>query len=103
MDGDGQSTSGHVLSLIKESNRATLIGEELASNQFCTGNQKTGLKLKNTGVSYQVAQTAFFTTVQGFPRNRGILPDHQVIQSIQDYLNNIDTVMDYAIKLIKEN
>jgi len=101
MDGDGQSTTGHVLSLVKEKNRATLIGEELASNQFCTGNQKRNLKLANTGISYQVAQTAFETTVKGFPRDRGIMPDHYIVQSIHDFLNNRDTVMEYAIQLIK--
>lgn len=102
MDGDGHSTTGHVLSLVKEQNRATLIGEELASNQFCTGNQKRNLQLTNTEISYQVAQTAFETTVKGFPKDKGIMPDHHVVQSIDDFLNNSDTVMHYALQLIKE-
>jgi C-terminal processing protease CtpA/Prc len=101
IDGDGQSTTGHVMSLIKERSRAILIGEELGSNQFCTANQKRDLKLKNTGISYQVAQTAFFTTVEHFPKDKGIMPDHLIIQSISDFLNNKDTVMDYATQLIR--
>ncbi len=30
------------------------------------------------------------------------MPDHLVIQSISDFLNNKDTVMDYATQLIRE-
>jgi len=102
MDGDGHSTTGHVLSHIKASNRAILIGEELGANQFCTANQQRGLSLTHTGISYQVAQTAFFTSVQGLPRDKGIMPDHFVVQSIKDYLKGIDTVMEYAIGLLGE-
>lgn len=103
IDGDGHSTTGHVLSIVKERNRAILIGEELGSNQFCTANQKRNLKLRNTGVAYQVAQTGFFTTVESFPKDKGIMPDHHIVQSIDDYLNNVDTVMEYTMKLIEEN
>jgi C-terminal processing protease CtpA/Prc len=40
IDGNGNSTTGHFMSLVKVHNLGTIIGEELGSNQFCTAGQK---------------------------------------------------------------
>ncbi|WP_431165085.1 hypothetical protein [Tenacibaculum halocynthiae] len=101
MDGNGGSTTGHFMSLVKHLKLATLIGEELGSNQFCTGGQKR-LRLPNTGVIYNVARNTYITTATSFPIDRGIMPDYEVTQSIDDYLNNIDTVMEYTLSLLRK-
>lgn len=100
IDGECTSTTGHFLSVVKQNEMATLIGEEAGSNFICTANQKRGVKLSNTGIKYSVAQNTYFTTAQNFPNDKGILPDHNIVQSIQDYLSNKDTVMNYTIELI---
>ncbi len=99
MDGNGGSTTGHFMSLVKHLKLATLVGEELGSNQFCTGGQKR-LRLPNTGIQYSVARNTYETTATSLAVDRGIMPDYQVTQSINDYLDNIDTVMEYTKSLI---
>ncbi|WP_299133973.1 S41 family peptidase [uncultured Tenacibaculum sp.] len=101
MDGNGGSTTGHFMSLVKYLKLATLIGEELGSNQFCTGGQKR-LRLPNTGVIYSVARNTYITTATSFPIDRGIMPDHEITQSIDDYVNDIDTVMEYTLSLLQK-
>lgn len=100
IDGDGQSTTGHFLSLIHELKLGTIIGEELASNGFCTANQKK-YSLPHSGISFSVARNTFITSARAAPDTHGILPDHFIKQSIEDHLNNIDTVLQYALELIE--
>ncbi len=99
MDGDGHSTTGHFISLVKDLDLAILIGEELGSNKFCTANQKR-YTLPHTGISYSVARNTFVTTAASTSAFHGVLPDHLITQSIHDHLNNIDTVLEYALELI---
>lgn len=101
IDGNGGSTTGHFMSLIKHLKLATLVGEELGSNQFCTGGQKK-LRLPNTGIIYAVSRNTYVTTATSLPIDRGIMPDFTSTQSIHDYLNGIDTVMEYTLGLIKK-
>ncbi|MFK2819190.1 hypothetical protein U0L90_03610 [Flavobacteriaceae sp. LMIT009] len=37
------------------------------------------------------------------PDEKGILPDHKVVQSINDNLNKVDAVKEYAFELIKNH
>lgn len=101
IDGDGGSTTGHFVSLIKHLNLATLVGEELGSNQYCTGGQKE-FKLSNTELIFHVGRYTYVTTATSLPEDRGIFPDHSVVQGIQDYLTDIDTVMKYTLELIAD-
>lgn len=100
INGENTSTAGHFLSLIKQKDLATLIGEEAGSNFKCTANQRRGVKLTNTGISFSVARNTYFTTAQDFPKDSGVLPDHNIVQDIEDFLNNEDTVLNYTLELI---
>ncbi len=99
IDGLGNSTTGHFMSLAKVHNLGTIIGEELGSNQFCSAGQKP-CRLTNTKLMFFVANNTNLTTATSLPDEVGILPDHYVIQSIDDYFDKIDTVKDFAFKLI---
>lgn len=100
IDGHGKSTTGHFMALVKEMNLGTIIGEELGSNQFCTAGQ-TVLRLSNTKLVYYVANTTSTLVDINLPDEKGILPDYKITQTIEDYLNNVDTVKAYALELIK--
>lgn len=100
IDGDGGSTTGHVISLVKHLKLATLIGEELGSNHYCTGGQKR-FQLPHTKISYSVGRYTYITSANSFPLDRGIIPDHAVIQPIEDFLKNKDTVMEYTLNLMR--
>lgn len=99
IDGHGNSTTGHFMSLVKTLNIGTIVGEELGSNQFCTAGQKI-CRLSNTKLEYHVANNTNRTTATSLPDEIGILPNHYVTQSIDDYLNNVDTVKEFTLKLI---
>lgn len=99
IDGNGNSTTGHFMSIVKDLNLGTIVGEELGSNQLCSGGQRI-FRLTNTGLGYYVANNIYETTATSLPDEQGILPDHYVTQSIEDYLNKIDVVKEYTIQLI---
>ena len=101
IDGNGNSTTGHFMSIAKDLKLGTIIGEELGSNQFCTAGQ-TIRRLSNTGLEYYIPNSTCISSATSLSDDRGVLPDHYIAQSIDDYLNGIDRVKEYAIELIDE-
>jgi C-terminal processing protease CtpA/Prc len=102
IDGWGNSTTGHFMSMVKLLDLGVIVGEELGSNQFCTGgNQRC--RLSNTKLNYDVANNNNRTTATQLPDEVGILPDYEVIQSIDEYLNGIDAVKEYALDLVNKS
>jgi len=101
IDGNGNSITGHFMSLVKAHNLGTIIGEELGSNQFCTAGQSL-CRLKNTKLVVSVANNTHISTATKLPDEIGILPDFFVTQSIDDYLNKVDAVKNYTLKLIRQ-
>ena len=101
IDGNGNSTTGHFMSLVKTHHLGTIIGEELGSNHFCTAGQ-TLCRLKNTKLVISVANNTHISTAIKLPDEIGILPDFYVSQSIDDYLNQVDAVKNFTLKLIKK-
>jgi tetratricopeptide (TPR) repeat protein len=101
MDGIGNSTTGHFMSIVKYLNLGTIVGEELGSNQFCSAGMTTR-RLANTKLVYYVANNTHESLAISLPDERGILPDHNVTQSIDDYLNKVDAVKAFTIQLIKK-
>ncbi|MBP7511570.1 MAG: peptidase S41 [Bacteroidia bacterium] len=101
IDGNGNSTTGHFMSLVKAHQLGTIVGEELGSNQFCTAGQ-TLFRLRNTKFVVSSANNTHVSTATKLPDNKGILPDYYVSQSLEDYLNHEDVVKNFALKLIKK-
>ena len=101
IDGMGNSTTGHFMSLVKVLKLGTVVGEELGSNQFCSAGQVI-CRLPNTKLVYYVANNTHESTATSLPDETGILPDHYVTQSIEDYVNKIDVVKEFTIELIKK-
>ena len=100
IDGNGQSTTGHFMSLVKVFKLGTIVGEELGSNQFCSAGQKI-CRLSNTKLEYYVANNTHESMATSLPDEVGILPDHYVTQSIEEYLGKVDAVKEFTIRLIK--
>ncbi|MCG8577164.1 MAG: S41 family peptidase [Flavobacteriales bacterium] len=102
IDGLGNSTTGHFMSMVKELNLGITVGEELGSNHFCTAGQAT-CRLSNSKLMYYVANNSNSTSAKSLPDNRGIFPDYEVVQNIDDYLNKVDAVKDFTFQLIKKS
>jgi tetratricopeptide (TPR) repeat protein len=100
IDGHGNSTTGHFMSIVKKHNLGVTIGEELGSNHFCTAGQAV-LRLPKTKLVYYVANSTSYTDVSHLPDERGILPDHFVSQNIEEYLGGVDAVKNYTLNLLK--
>lgn len=100
IDGVGNSTTGHFMSLVKTWKLGPIIGEELGSNQFCSAGQKI-CRLKNTHMLVFIADNTHESTATSLPDETGILPDYQVSQSIEDYFAEQDAVKEYALELIR--
>ncbi len=101
IDGNGNSTTGHFMSLVKAHNLGTIIGEELGSNQFCTAGQ-TLCRLKNTKLVVSIANNTHISTATNLLDERGILPDFYVTQSIDEYINKVDAVKHFTLNHIKK-
>ena len=102
IDGVGNSTTGHFMSIAKVLELGTILGEELGSNQFCSAGGQL-LRLPNTKLIYSVADNTHVSMATTLPDETGILPDIRVTQSIDDYLNKVDAVKESALKLIDKN
>jgi hypothetical protein len=102
IDGKGNSTTGHFMSLVKSWKLGPIVGEELGANQFCSGGQTIG-RLRNTKLYYHLGNNTHQTTAVHLPPEQGILPDHFVAQTIDDYLEGKDVVKLFALKLTREN
>jgi len=96
IDGGGFSTTGHFTALLKYHNIGTLIGEETGGTYTCNDGSRS-YQLKNTRIQGHIASKTFAVEVHDLPRNRGIIPDHPVVQSPEDLANGIDTALEYAL------
>ena len=96
IDGIGNSTTGHFMSLVKFLKLGTIIGEELGSNQFCSAGSNS-CRLKNTKLNYYVANNTHISTAITLPDEKGILPDHFVSQNIDDVINRKDVVKERCV------
>lgn len=101
IDGVGNSTTGHFMSLVKKHHLGTIFGEELGSNQYCTAGQ-TVCRLKKTRTPFYVSNTIVISSATNLPDDRGILPDVFINQDIESYLQRNDLVKDQVIQHITE-
>jgi len=100
IDGGCFSTTGHFLSLVRHHGLARMIGETSGSSYSCNDNALSAT-LPHTRIRVRVPRSVFETAVEGFERGKGIRPDHEVKQGIDDFLNGVDTVMEYTLRLIR--
>lgn len=100
-DGRSGSTTGQFLAFTKHHNIGTLVGEESNGAIFYTGGQKM-FRLKNTGVFYLVGRYIHINNIDSISEKRGVLPHHYSVQTVNDYLNGIDTTLNYVLDLINK-
>jgi len=101
MDGFSFSTSGHVLSILKDNNRGTFIGEESGGSFRCFGCY-SDYTLPNTKIVLNYSRCVFAAQVSSIDPGRGIFPDHQITPNISDLTAGKDTVLNYTLDLIKQ-
>lgn len=101
VDGSCFSTSAHFVSLLKQHDIATLIGEETGGSAACS-DAKRRIVLPNTGLRVYYSTRVFTTAVEGFARGKGIAPDYAVGPTTEDIAQGRDSVAEFAAKLATE-
>ena len=101
IDGGCFSTTGHFCSLLKYHQIGRFIGEETGGSFACTAATQT-IALTRSQLSFVYSTMAFTTAVSGLTPGRGIMPDYEVIPSIEDFLGNRDVVKEFALSLIRD-
>lgn len=99
INGNSSSAAGHISSLIKAHNLGIFVGQETGSTFSCNGKVML-FSLNNTGIYASLGTQNFQTDVQGFSRERGIVPDYEIKPEISDLLNGKDLEMEKVINLI---
>lgn len=102
IDGGELSTTGHFVSLAKYHNAGTFVGQESGSTFSCHDNSLEFV-LPNTQIGGKVARTTFETAVTDISWEKGIMPDYYVKPNIEDILKDVDTIMEYALNLIRDS
>lgn len=101
----GKTFSGgaEIASLLKMNNRATFIGEETggAYQGNVSGYSET-IKLPNTKIRIQIPTVNFQINVNPKIKGRGVMPDYFVPQVQSDYINEQNSKLNFAIKLIQK-
>jgi len=95
------STTGHFCSLVKENNLGVFVGDETAGTYTCNDNSKN-FTLKKTKLVLRVARGTYKTTATTLSNKQGVKPDHYVMPTIDNVLNNTDVVLNYTLKLIEK-
>ncbi len=96
------SSTPHLCALLKYHKIGTFVGTEAGGTYTCNGAARE-IKLSHTGFIAVVNRRSFAAAVDGFPNDRGILPDHFVMPRIEDLVQGRDAQKEYALQLIVQS
>ncbi|MAX80160.1 MAG: hypothetical protein CL843_08285 [Crocinitomicaceae bacterium] len=103
----GLSYSGgsEFVGIAKTHSDAVIIGEETGGGFYGqTSGSFVYLVLPNTGIEIRLPLLKFHTNFysEEIPFGRGVLPDYEVQQTFDDYLNKVDTELNFVFELIQK-
>jgi hypothetical protein len=102
-NGRSFSATGEFMTAVYANKRGVFIGEE--SGAGITGNTSgimIALKLPNSGIIVTIPMVGYYLAGDPGPHpERGILPDDEVIPTVEDILAGRDPVMEFALKLAR--
>lgn len=98
VDGASFSTTGETTSLFHFHKKAVFVGEECGAGYYGnTSGAMQVLTLPRSGLRVAVPLVRYTLAVEGYPPNRGILPEVAVSPTIDDLLAGRDVVMEKAL------
>ncbi|MHC1780658.1 MAG: S41 family peptidase [Bacteroidales bacterium] len=101
-DAGCMSSTTHFLALLKYHKIGKFAGSETAGNFRCNDNSKI-FTLLNSGIQFAIARKTFSVAVEGQAKDRGIIPDFKIEQSLNDVINKTDATLNYVLDNIKFN
>lgn len=103
IDGGCFSTTCEFLSILHQNTKAVFIGEEAGGGYY--GNSSgpaPEFKVPNTKVAIEIPLMNYAMAVKGYPYpDKGLIPDHIIIPSIKDKIENKDVEMKFVKSMIK--
>jgi C-terminal processing protease CtpA/Prc len=104
INGNSFSGTGECTSLMHFHQVATFIGEECGAGYYGnTSGFMPLLTLPNTQIRVRIPMLRYTMAVSGYPEDRGIIPDYPISPTIEDLMNEKDTVMEFTLDLIRKN
>jgi len=104
INGGSFSVTSEFASVAHYLKRAVFVGEETGGGYY--GNNSGTfviVTLPNSKLNVGIPMLAYYTAVKNYPSaDRGIIPDHEVSPSIENILNNTDTVLFFTRELIEK-
>lgn len=104
IDGGSFSGSGETTSMMHFHKRAVFVGEECGAGYYGnTSGFMPTLTLPNTKLRVRIPMMRYVMAVSGYKyQDRGIIPDFPFQRTIEDYLTNKDTEIEFVLNLIKQ-
>jgi hypothetical protein len=102
IDGGSFSATGETTSAFHYYKKAVFFGEECGSGYYGnTSGFMVTATLPNSRLQIRVPLVLYTMAVDGYPRDRGIVPDVPVTLTIEDLLAGRDVVMEKALEYLK--
>jgi len=103
IDGGSFSATGETTSLFHHHKKAVFFGEECGSGYYGnTSGFMVMATLPRTRIQVRVPLVLYTMAVEGYPRDRGIVPDFPVTPTIEDLLAGRDVVMERALAYLEK-
>ncbi len=96
------SSTPHLCALLKCHKIGIFVGTETGATYTCNGATRE-IKLSHTGAIVVVSRRSYAAAVDGFPEDRGILPDHTVMPRIDDLVEGRDVQKKFALWLTTQS
>jgi hypothetical protein len=104
ISGRSFSATGETTSLMHFHKKAVFVGEECGAGYYGnTSGFGAIVNLPHTGIGISVPLVRYTMAVDGYPADRGIVPDYPSEPTVEDVINNRDTVLLYAVDLAKKD
>lgn len=103
INGRSFSATGETTSLMHHHKKAVFVGEECGAGYYGnTSGFMVVVNLPNSGISVTVPLVRYSMAVDGYPKDRGIIPDFPFEPTVEDVLANKDSTLLYAVNLAKK-
>lgn len=103
INGRSFSATGETTSLMHYHKKAVFVGEECGAGYYGnTSGFMVVVNLPNTGIGVSVPLVRYSMAVEGFPKDRGIIPEFPFEPTVEETLANKDAVLQYAVDLAKK-
>ncbi|MCJ7586724.1 MAG: S41 family peptidase [Candidatus Aminicenantes bacterium] len=103
LNGSSFSATGESTSLFHYHKKAVFFGEECGSGYYGnTSGFMAMATLPNTKIQVRIPLILYTMAVDGYPKDRGIVPDVPVTPTIEDLLAGRDPVMDRALEFLEK-